>query len=101
MLSSLSTKIGIVNVSSDALTSYNALVSLLDGDFSMRRDETPRSLVPTLPDKERTRVEFLRVAEQLLPQLTDAEWEELLHTLIEARKRLREVEFDQRIGYFV
>jgi hypothetical protein len=67
----------------------------------MSRDETPQNLVPTLPDKERTRLEFLRIAEQLLPQLTDAEWQALLRTLSEARKRLREVEFDQRIGYFV
>lgn len=67
----------------------------------MTRDETPKTLVPTLPDKDRTQAEFLRVAEQLLPQLTDAEWRSLLDTLVDTRKRLREVEFDQRIGYFV
>lgn len=67
----------------------------------MTHDETPQSLVPTLPNKEQTQAEFRRLAEQLLPQLTDAEWEMLLQWLLEARKRLRQVEFDQRIGYFV
>lgn len=67
----------------------------------MTRDETPQSLVPRLPNKEQTQAEFRRLAEQLLPQLTDTEWENLLQWLIEARKRLRQVEFDQRIGYFV
>ncbi|MBM3215223.1 hypothetical protein FJZ36_09950 [Candidatus Poribacteria bacterium] len=67
----------------------------------MARDETPRTVVRTQPDREQTEAEFYAVAERLLPQLTDAEWKTLCERLAQMRNRLREYEFDQRIGYFV
>ncbi|GIX07934.1 MAG: hypothetical protein KatS3mg115_2337 [Candidatus Poribacteria bacterium] len=66
----------------------------------MPRDETPKSYVPTEPDKEKVQEAFLQLAERLLPQLTDEEWKALRDQLEAMRRRLRQVQFDQRIGYF-
>jgi len=66
----------------------------------MSRDETPKTFVPTNEDKEALEAQFYATAEALLPQLTDEEWAALQERLAEMRKRLRQVQFDQRIGYF-
>jgi len=64
------------------------------------RDEAPRTFVPTDGDKESVQADFLALAERLLPQLTDEEWDALQGTLAEMRRRLRRYQFDQNTGYF-
>ena len=64
------------------------------------RDEAPRTLVPADGDKEQVRAEFHALAERLLPQLTDEEWEQLRQSLADMRRRLRQYQFDQNTGYF-
>ncbi|MAF13132.1 hypothetical protein CMK11_21985 [Candidatus Poribacteria bacterium] len=64
------------------------------------RDEAPRKFVPTDGDRSSAEAEFRAVAERLLPQLTDDEWEDLLDSLRDMRRRLRRYQFDQNIGYF-
>jgi hypothetical protein len=64
------------------------------------RDEAPKTFVPTDGDREPLQAEFVALAERLLPQLTDDEWDRLQETLAEMRRRLRRYQFDQNIGYF-
>jgi hypothetical protein len=64
------------------------------------RDEAPKTFVATDGDRPAAEAEFYKAAERLLPQLTDEEWEELLDSFQDMRRRLRRYQFDQNIGYF-
>lgn len=64
------------------------------------RDEAPRTFVATEDDKDAVTAEFHALAERLLPQLTDEEWDQLRESLTDMRRRLRRYQFDQNIGYF-
>ena len=63
------------------------------------RDEAPKTLVATDGDRDDLLAEFHALAERLLPQLTDDEWDQLRESLADMRRRLRRYQFDQHTGY--